>query len=351
MLKLLRSLVAGTETVATAAGATVTTAQPPAILALEGAKTFAFAEHIKSTSELPIVDWAAVSNWIEEIEDPALRARAWTQAELAWLAHLQSKLGPRYRISRNERTALLSSLEPNVERATLDFMTKTRRRIAKVLEGLAHSPEWGHDILVVFDDDETYYRYVSAYYPDTGAFAASGGMYVNAGCGHFVTMKADLRVIEPVVVHEMTHGCLSHLPIPAWLNEGLAVNTEQRLSPPPPPLFTPQQMHAKHKKFWRAEAIQEFWSGKSFLRPDDGSMLSYDLARILVSQFATEWDAFRDFVLSANLEDAGQASAIRHLGVELGAAVCAILEQCRSADCSPDPSKWLDAPERGAFYG
>src|SRR5439155_15479306 len=127
-------------------------------------------------------------------------------------------------------------------------------------------PEWGKDILIVFDDVDAYYRYVSHYYPESGEFGLSSGMYINVGCGHFVTVKSDLRVIEPVIAHELTHGCVSHLSLPAWLNEGLAVNTEQCLSPPGPPRFTPRQMHNKHRRFWGHSEIQEFWSGKSFLR-------------------------------------------------------------------------------------
>ena len=43
-------------------------------------------------------------------------------------------------------------------------------------------------------------------------------------------------------------------------------------------------MHAKQRAFWDDARIQEFWSGASFLRADDRSMLSYDLARILVAE-------------------------------------------------------------------
>ena len=228
-------------------------------------------------------------------------------------------------------------------------MNKTLKRIGKVLDGIAQEQQWGHDILIVFEDDDTYYRYIARYYSEGGEYAGSSGMHINHGCGHFVIMKSDLRVVEPVIAHEMTHSCLSHLPIPAWLNEGLAVNTEQRLSTPPPTILTPHQMHAKHLDFWGQPQIQEFWSGKSFLRADDGNMLSYDLARILVSQFSGEWSAFKSFVLAASFEDGGQASATQHLAVDLGASVCAVLEREAAPEWAPLPSTWAETPERGAF--
>lgn len=345
VFKLLRSLVSSSPPQPAAAAA----AAPPEALQA-GPECLVLAPCITvDAGGFPRLDWEAVRQWVQGLDEP-LRAAAWGQAELAWLEHLCGSLGAGYRLETQGDAVLLSSLDANIARSTLDFMTKSQRRIAAVLEGLATTPEWGHEILVVFEDDETYYRYVSHFYGEDGEFAASGGMFINDGCSHFVTMKHDLRVIEPVIVHEMTHACLGHLPLPAWLNEGLAVNTERRLSPPlsPEPL-TPRQMHLKHQAFWTEETIQEFWSGKSWLRTDDGNMLSYDLARILVSEFAAEWDSFKPFALQADLADAGQSAAAEHLGVDLGAAVCAVLEKEPQPAWRPAPAAWLEAPERGAF--
>ncbi|MGE3431236.1 MAG: hypothetical protein AB7I22_09535 [Ramlibacter sp.] len=251
---------------------------------------------------------------------------------------------------RLQGTAILvSTLPAHVADATLAYVNKTVQRIVQVLDGVAAVPEWGYDILIVFDDDEAYYCYVAHYYPDAGEFAASSGMYINAGCGHFVTVKADLRAIEPVIAHELTHACLSHLPIPAWLNEGLAVNTELPLCPPAQAPANPLQMHARHLKFWGVEEIQEFWSGKSFLRNDEGNELSYDLARVLVSQFAADWETFRPFALAADLADGGASAATQNLGIDLGAAVCAVLERQADPAWAPRPQAWPGDPERGAF--
>jgi len=264
---------------------------------------------------------------------------------------MRDALGSSYALLETEDAFLLSSLAPNVARATLAYVSKTLQRVVRVLDGIAKVPEWGKDILIVFDDDEIYYRYASHYYPTDGEFAASGGMFIHAGCGHFITVKSDLRMIEPVIAHELTHGCVSHLPLPAWLNEGLAVSTEHRLSPQGPPLVTPQEMHAKHVAFWGESEIQEFWAGKSFLRTDDGNTLSYDLARILVSQLSRDWQRFRSFVLDATLADAGSTSAAEHLNLDLGVAVSAILERQSQRGFSPNPAAWATTPERGAFRG
>jgi hypothetical protein len=349
MLKLLRSLIPAAGRAQQAKDPDAEALAPPSEVSAPGVGNFFFDSHLSLEAGFPIPDWTAAQTWVETIPDEGEQASAWTRLERAWLAHLQLALGPAYHLHENKDSFVLSTLEPHVARATLDFMSKTLQRIVRILDGIAEVSPWGKDILIVLDDEDSYYRYVSHYYPEDGEFAASGGMYINAGCGHFVTVNSDLHAIEPIIAHEMTHSCLSHLPIPAWLNEGLAVNTEQRLVRSGMASLTPQQMHQKHCSFWGDAEMQEFWSGKSFLRNDDGNMLSYDLARILVSQLSADWSRFRSFVLEADFADGGAASAIEHLGMELGTVVNTLLGQESGLDRAPAPSKWKEVPERGAF--
>jgi hypothetical protein len=265
------------------------------------------------------------------------------------MQHFRAALGSGYRLEEGDTAMVLSSLPPNLAQAAVKFMDKSLRRILAALEGIAQVPDLGKDLLLVFDTQERYYEYVSHYYPENGEFAFSGGMHIDAGCGHYATVKDELRAIEPTIVHEMTHGCLAHLPIPAWLNEGIAVNTERRFAGAQPGLYTPEQMHAKHLAFWGEAEIQEFWSGKSFLRPDEGNMLSYDLARVLVDFFAREWETFKTFSLAASRADGGSEAAQRHLPLGLGAAVCALLERPAAPGWEPAPASWEGEPEKGAF--
>ena len=324
-------------------------ARAPETLMVDGLEPLAFARHLKTHHGFPIVDWAVVDEWVRTALTEKKQSAAWTACERAWLLHFRDALGPEFRVDEGETAMILSSLGRGESGSMLEYMQRTLRRIGAVLHGIAQAPEWGKDLLIVLDDQKQYYDYVSHYYPDSGEFAFSGGMHINAGCSHFVTVKSDVQSLEPTIAHEMTHGCLAHLPIPAWLNEGIAVNTEHRLAGAGKPLYTPEQMHAKHLKFWGAPEIQQFWSGKSFLRPDEGNMLSYDLARILVEHFSRDWDAFAGFVRSANLEDAGNGPARKHLGLSLGAAVTAVLELAPSPDWEPDPASWSGEAERGAF--
>ena len=340
MLTLLRRLFSSTPPASrhAATSSRLDQAPPPDIDAGPG-PALGLVQHMRFHGGFPYMDWPRLLEWKDALP-PERRAQAWLQAEQAWLLHFRDALGPHFRVDESEHALLLSSLEDNVVRATLAFMEKTLKRVTHTLDGIAAMPPMGKDILIVFDDEDSYYRYVAAYYPDAGEFAFSGGMHIDAGCSHYVTLKGDLHAIEPVIAHEMTHGLLGHLPLPLWLNEGIAVNTEQRLTRVGASKHTPQELRQMHLTFWGEEELQQFWSGKSFQRVDDGNLLSYDLARILVGHLAKDWDAFRRFVLAADAADAGNAAALEQLGVGVGELACALLEREPSAAWSPDPASW-----------
>jgi hypothetical protein len=174
-------------------------------------------------------------------------------------------------------------------------------------------------------------------------------MYLGQGCEHFVTKKDKLSIIEPTIAHEMTHGCLGYLPIPLWLNEGIAVNTEWRVSRVSSSLYTPREMQQKHLRYWDAQKIQKFWSGESFYRTDDGQLLSYDLAQKMVERLASNWDVFRTFVLAADAEDGGAAAAVEQLNLDLGEIAAAFVGCDPSPDWTPNPDAWSPAPENNGL--
>ena len=152
--------------------------------------------------------------------------------------------------------------------------------------------------------------------------------------------------MEPVIAHELTHCLLQHLPLPAWLNEGIAVNTEQRLCPRGRPLYTPKETQEKHLEFWNESTIQEFWSGKSWLRPDEGNLLSYDMAKTFVVMAAEAFEAFRGFANAADAADGGNAAAKKHLGYPVENRAQAVLGD---GPWEPKPELWKDGVERGQF--
>jgi hypothetical protein len=304
-------------------------------------------------ARLPLPVWEEIAEAERPEWTPAARDAFRTAAAGRWLQAMAAKLpaaSPPYRIHESADFLLLSALDDRPVEVFMQFCQSVRRRIARNLLEIATERSDGKHVVMVFASEDEYYDYIAHYYPDDGGeYAMSAGIFVHAGYGHFALYEGDMERMQPVIAHELTHCMLSHLPIPAWLNEGLAVNTEQAIFPyladPRGALYQPHEIKAKHAAFWNADTLQEFWSGKSFLRTDDGNMLSYDLAKRITAVAAHREDAFRAFVLEADQRDAG-VSAEHWLGYPLEHLIIRMLGE---GDWRPDPTRWQAGTERGQF--
>ncbi len=301
----------------------------------------------RTSTAMPVPDWDSLQAPAEAL-DAELHS-FWSSAARAWLEALAGALGSHYVIAESAQFMLLSTLRLRERRLALEYAERTRKRVLEVLPGIAQDAGYGKTAILVFDSAQQYYEYIARIYPDSsehGEFAFSSGMFIDDGYGHFVFVADELRQLETIVAHELTHCLMCHLPLPAWVNEGIAVNTEHRLCPPQASLFTADELRNKHTAFWNEHTIQEFWAGKSWLRPDDGNLLSYDLAKTFINLAAQDWSAFVDFVNAANNADGAEAAALEHLGYPVAHLAEAVLGTGRWA---PDPACWRDGVERGQF--
>lgn len=300
---------------------------------------------LKPDASFPIVDWDAMDAHAPETSDRARLDAFWSSAAAAWLKALSTLLGEKFTVRESEHFLLLGPLDAGASHTILKYCERSRRQILHVLDGMATETEIGKLCVLILDDQEQYYNYVSNYHQD-GEHSLSGGSFIQSGYGHFVFVKDDLSAIEPTIAHELTHSMLQHLSLPLWLDEGIAVNTERRLSPPLGlPLHSAEEMHEKHLAFWNAQTIQQFWSGRSWRRHDDGNMLSYDLARHFVSMAANDRETFRAFVNAADWQDGADAAAREHLGYPVAHLAEAVLGE---GAWTPAPDTWAHDAEKRA---
>ena len=323
---------------------------PPSEIVVDGLPPFPLQAHLRDDGGFPALDWQAVYAWASTGVDDAVANRGWTACGRAWLQHLGGEarqLLPGRRSLHRPHALVAAAAEA---RTVLEFMERTPSRIVRILDGVAAIAPWGKDALVVFDDADAYYRYVARHYPEDGEFGFSGGMHLSEdGASYFVTMKAELAAIEPVIAHEMTHACLAHLPIPAWLNEGLAVNTERRLTPQPRPTITPQQVHRMHIRFWNPDTIQEFC-------PATRSSAA-TRERCCRTSWRPRWSSSwrgtgRAFATSpARPPSRTRARPRRNVTSSSTSAPRSARSSSATSDpaWSPDPERWNSSPERGAF--
>jgi hypothetical protein len=198
-----------------------------------------------------------------------------------------------------------------------------RVRILETLKGVSADKGYGKHVAIVFADVDKYYDYTSLFYPEEGEFGLSAGVFINEGYGHFAFPSQEISIAEPIAAHELTHACLAHLPLPVWLNEGIAVVMEEVLAGVSQ--YINNEVILRHRNYWNERSIQDFWGGDSFHATDEGQELSYSLAQIIVRNISKDYSAFSAFCLAATSEDAGESAATEFLGVSLQELISALL--------------------------
>ena len=294
--------------------------------------------------KLPRPNWRAIQKYVDENfseEDPDY---LWSEIAREWMRLLMQIFSYDYKTVESENFILISSAGDSYNQAMSKHLEYCRRRILFISKGITADDGFGKFVVIVFKDTESYYRYVSySYGTEGGTYGLSSGMYINSGYGHFVFVVDDMFVVEPTIAHEMTHALLSHLPIPMWLNEGLAVNMEEAISNSSAERLN-KASYQQHENFWNKDQIQEFWSGDSFFRPDEGQKLSYQLAQLMVGRFSENYDSFVEFVNAASFEDGGEKPMKEVFGMSLGDLVAGFLGE---GHWQPEPLMW-DKKEEAA---
>jgi hypothetical protein len=292
------------------------------------------------TDRFPRRDWAAIWRGIEPLAQETDRARLWAEAGRGWLSDLAGVLGPEYRVHDVNGFWLVSNRSPANLKGIGSHLKRARARIVAELDGIAVEDPACPLAILWLEDETRYYEYVSYFYPESGEFAFSGGMFLPGGYPHFVFPHYDEGwQLERVVSHELTHALVRHLPLPLWLNEGLAVTLEEMIAGVPHAAINEQTL-AEHRAYWNPESIQKFWSGESFSQSDEGCGLSYALGQLLVLNLGHDFPRFREFAIGSDHEDSGEAAARQVFGIGLGDLIAGFLGE---DDWTPRPEQWVDA--------
>lgn len=288
--------------------------------------------------DFPRPDWYRIWDEVNKLPKENYEAEIFKWSNI-WLGKILDGLPNSYRQIESENFYLITAEDEKYSQLLLSYFEGALKRILRSLDQIASDEGVGKYVALVFSDQDTYYKYISYFYPEQGEFGLSAGIYLNRGYGHFALPFRDMADAEATAAHEMTHACLSHLPIPLWLNEGMAVTIEDELCGTQPLTMTKERLD-EHHRYWSAESIQEFWSGQSFGRSDEGQSLSYELSRYCVRALAHDYDSFVSFVNNATYEDAGEKAALEVYGGGLGG----LIEQFFGENLwDPAPETWTSS--------
>lgn len=177
-------------------------------------------------------DWQAIDNWVNANISPIDTEAAYTDAALAWVTKLCEDLGGDYFILQSNQTILLCDQPRDRAHWLLDYTGQVATTIKNHLGQTAWAGAFGQKVVLLFSDEDDYYQYLS-YHSQDGEQASSGGVCIHSGYTHIaIPWHGQLDTAANTIVHELTHDCLSHLPLPLWLNEGIAVTVQKAIAPP-----------------------------------------------------------------------------------------------------------------------
>lgn len=283
------------------------------------------------------VEWDVVRLWIESQLETLDWNMAWTEAATWWAGLLRDDLGGDYLVRQSRETILLCEQTEDISEWLLSYASRAATTIKEELGQTAWKGAFGKHLIIVFTDHDDYYQYVAHHMAD-GVNPSSGGMCIYSGYTHVALPWTEQLDVANAVIHELAHDCLAHLPLPHWLNEGVAVTLEKAIGAPPRPLGQSDQdavygaainwrppmmwdeLAERHFTFWNEENIQTFWAGTSFYVPGDSNELSYSLAEVFVKLLSERGErrAFCGFLEASHREDTGHSASLGIFGTGLG---------------------------------
>jgi hypothetical protein len=271
----------------------------------------------------PRPQWKIISEWIKQNVDEEDTTYAWQEIAFDWLSTLRNRLGGSYSVNRSRNFLLLTSRSRVGVESILNTSEGAVQNLVRWLGPIAEKHGRGPHVILDFATIEKYYDYVSYFHPPDSNSIASGGMFLGRGYQHIALPPSN--GMQSVLIHELTHNRLSHLQLPLWVEEGIAVTMERRIGGDKQGGLD-RELNRKHRAYWSSETIVAFWSGNSFRNPEgEISHLSYSLAEILIDLMVQEFPNFMDFVGRADRKDAGQGAIRETFDVSLNDIAAAYL--------------------------
>jgi tetratricopeptide (TPR) repeat protein len=272
---------------------------------------------IPIVSGFPRPDWERIGEWVSaqcSEDDPD---EVYTNLARQWLAMVKEAVGDGYELVESDNFLILTASDQKNSAHLTRIAERALKEMVDGLPGIAAKSGYGKFVCLAFRDIDTYYEYISYFFPE-GEYGATGGMYLSQGYAHFVLNHAAQQFLEPTLVHELTHACLHRHALPLWLEEGVTQVMEEAILGYSDFKMNREEVE-RHQKYWRENGLRCFWLGQSFSRPDDGMELSYSLAQVLTRNLNSRGrQLFLRLLERANASDCGDSATRELYGLGVG---------------------------------
>jgi hypothetical protein len=267
------------------------------------------------------VEWDRVAKLVNTTVPTEEIGATWDAVALQWVGVIRDELGGSYRISESDDYILLSEYNDDQVKFLLRVTANAHSIILANLGPHAATGGGARNVILLLSDLDDYDHYIAYFYRGTH-IPPSGGVYINTGYQHIALSDRGPTDAAMTIVHELCHNAVHHLPVPAWLNEGVAVTLERKISREIiidlRSGILDGELADRHYAFWNEENIQEFWAGTTFHMKDEAQPLSYSLAEVLVHKLSGDHRLFLEFLANAHYGDGGQTAGLDVLGINLG---------------------------------
>ena len=289
----------------------------------------AIAPFLRSHLGLPHLNWEQAINHFEaststesEADDMAIgMIAAWVDALAEAMQAKHKAPLDRWRTEGVEGLAPSADLE-RLKRATTSALTTIGRALAPI-RGEPDEHPIAHITIIAAPTLDAYYDLFDAYLSDDGEFATSGGVYLCASPTNPASLVINFHryALEHILAHELTHHVLAptskeHGHVPLWLQEGLAMMMEERVTNHSS--FVCDHSHMRrHRELWSSIGLGGVLNGEAFLSyEEDQQELSYNLAEAITrSLLASDPAGVFAFARACLRGEEPARAAVEHLGL------------------------------------
>jgi len=305
----------------------------------------------EEVSGIPHLSWETVAKWIDaNCHGPERQAEGWYEAQVQWVGKLREVLGAPHEFYEASRILFLSALPGKKAERFLVFAEKALDRIGETLKPLTEVNRPERIVLVDIATTELFHRYLTRYFPKPEELPQVAH-YLPQGLGHLAVGPGDAGDRESALTHRMALLSLSHLPLPAWAAEGLALRAQAALASSGgvgrflglggtgAAAGGAGEAVADLAEFWKETGLEIFWKGLAF-RPDNPDLAAARaLADFLVTTLLKhDRDQAAEFFSQAHASDAGEAAAQAVLGVSMAELVEPVLGEGDWGPGNPGPN-------------